>query len=74
MITNGAANGWPGADSAVYFATISNAHNQDANQFIFDAGYDPVIANPVLPKIAEFCTLQRFANTPRILKWSDALE
>src|ERR1035437_7364554 len=59
---------------AINFAPVADAHNQYANQFVFDFGDDSVVADPVLPELAELLALEGFANAARVLKQSDALE
>src|ERR1035437_151241 len=59
---------------SVDFAPVADADDQDANEFIFDAGDDSIIADAIFPKVAKLSSLQRLANAARIFKGSDALE
>lgn len=45
---------------------MADAHHEHAQQSVFDAGDDPVVADAVLPELAEALTPQRFAEFPRV--------
>ena len=52
----------------VNFTPVADANHQNANQLIFDAGNDAVIADAILPEVTKFGALQRFANAARIFE------
>ena len=56
----------------VNFTPIADANHQNANQLVFDAGNDSVIADAVLPEVAKFGALQRLANAARVFKCGDS--
>ena len=58
----------------VNFAAVAHADNEDADEFVFNTGDDAVIADPVLPKVAQVRALQSLADAARVLKTCDSLE
>ena len=61
-------------DSAVNLAPIANADDEDADEFVFDAGNNAVVADAIHPEFAEFAALQCLTEAARIFKGSDAVE
>ena len=58
---------------SVNCSPIAYANNQDADKLVFDACDDAVVANTVLPEVAEFRALERLANAALVVKWGNAI-
>jgi hypothetical protein len=43
---------------AICFAAVADADDKNADHFVFDAGDDAVVADAILPEIAQFCALR----------------
>jgi hypothetical protein len=55
--------------STVNVFAISNSHHQDEQRFIFDARDNSIVADSVLPKIAQLRSLQGFTDASRVVQW-----
>jgi hypothetical protein len=51
---------------AVDLAPVADAHDQNADKFVFDTGNNSVIADAIFPEVAELGTFQRVSDTARI--------
>src|ERR1700722_3063856 len=57
----------------IHLSSIADPHDKNAEFAILDIGDDPIITDAILPKITEFCPLQRFPDAAWIVQSGDAI-
>jgi hypothetical protein len=52
----------------VHLAPVSDFHHQHPNRLVFDSGDQPVVANTVLPELAQIGALERFVDAAWVIQ------
>ncbi len=57
----------------VHLLAVADAHNEDAQSAVLDAGDNAIVANPVLPEDSQLRAFEGFANAARVVKPGDTV-
>jgi hypothetical protein len=59
--------------SSVHLASIANFHNKDAQSAVLVAADNSIVANTVLPELAQLGAFEGFSNAPRVVQYGHTL-